>query len=109
MTQSEKDAEQRPFASVLHELNKGRTHIQLGDELRAVLAGVRETGKPGSLTLRLDVKTLSGNEDGVTITAKIGSKVPVFESPSSIFFLDDDLNLNRNPVNQPSIFEEADN
>lgn len=107
MTESNEDAtEQRPFASVLLDLNKGRTHAQLGDELRAVLAAVRETGKPGSLTLKLDVKPLSGNDDGVTVTARIGSKQPAFEAPASIFFLDAENNLNRNPVNQANLFEE---
>lgn len=107
MAESTEDTtEQRPFASVLLDLNKGKTHAQLGDELRDVVAAVVETGKAGSLTLRLDVKALSGNDEGITITARVGSKVPVFDSPASVFFVDAEHNLNRNPINQTNLFEE---
>lgn len=108
MPESAEDSDKRPFAAVLHDLNKGRTHAQLGDELRELVAAVVETGKAGSLTLRLDIKPLSGNDEGITITARIGSKVPVFDSPASVFFVDAEHNLNRNPTSQPSIFDSED-
>lgn len=100
-------SDQVPFASVLYELNKGKTHVQLGNELRDVVAAVRETGKAGSLTLRLDIKSING-EEGVMISARVGSKAPVFDSPASMFFVDDDNNLSRTPKHQPSMFTEAD-
>jgi hypothetical protein len=100
--------EQRTFSSVLFEINKGRTHAQLGDELRALVVAVMETGKPGSLTLRLDVKPLGGNDEGITITGRVGSKLPAFATPASVFFVDDKLNLNRTPGNQPPLFQEPD-
>lgn len=102
------DGEKRPFAATLHDLNKGRTHTQLGDELRDLVAAVVQTGKPGRLTLQLDVKRQSGDHDAVTITAKVGSKIPVFDSPASTFFVDDDGGLSRTPPRQPSMFDTAD-
>lgn len=100
--------EQRTFASVLFDINKGKTHVQLGDELRALVAAVVDTGKAGSLTLRLDVKPLGGNDEGITITGRVASKVPALATPASIFFVDADLNLNRTPGNQPPLFQEPD-
>lgn len=102
------DGERRPFAATLHDLNKGRTHAQLGDELAKLVAAVVETGKPGNLTLRLDVKRQSGDFDAVTITARIASKVPVFDTPASTFYVDDDGTLARTPPRQPSIFSDLE-
>lgn len=105
-TQSTQDTttEQRTFASVLYDLNKGRTHAQLGDELRALVAAVVATGKAGSLTLRLDIKS-GGNDESVTIAGRVASKAPVLDTPASVFFVDDEHNLNRNPTRQPAMFD----
>jgi hypothetical protein len=102
----ETTTEQRSFASVLYEINKGKTHTQLGDELRALVAAVVDTGKPGTLTLTLTVKPLSGNDEGITITGRVASKLPAFATPASVFFVDADHNLNRSPVNQHALFQE---
>lgn len=99
-------ADGMPFASILHSLNKGKVHTQLGEELRAIVAAVKDTGKTGTITLRLDVKPMTGDEDGVLIAARIGSKVPQFDPSTSVFYADDHNNLSRTPVRQPSMFEE---
>jgi hypothetical protein len=102
----DENADGMPFASILHSLNKGRIHTQLGDELRALVAAVKDTGKRGSLTLSLSVSAMQGDEDGVLIAARIGSKVPQFDPATSVFYADDHNNLSRTPVRQPSMFEE---
>jgi hypothetical protein len=105
-TQDTTTTEKRTFSSVLFDINKGKTHAQLGDELRALVAAVVETGKAGSLTLRLDVKPLGGNDEGITITGRVASKLPAFATPASVFFVDADLNHKRTPGNQPALFQE---
>lgn len=100
--------EQRTFASVLYEINKGKVHAQLGDDLRALVAAVVDTGKPGTLTLTLTVKPLAGNDEGITLTGRVASKPPAFATPASVFFVDANLNLNRTPGNQPPLFQEPD-
>lgn len=107
-TQDKKTDEDRDlpdFAVFLVALAKGRTHGELSRALRDVTAAVSETGKPGSLTLRIDIKPQS-NTDAVTVTDKVGVKLPAYDRPASIFFVDDDHNLVRNNPNQQSIFEE---
>jgi hypothetical protein len=96
--------EQRTFASVLYDLNKGRTHAQLGDELRALVAAVLDTHKAGALTLRLDVKP-GGDDESITVTGRITTKVPALATPASMFFVDDENNLNRTPTKQHTMFD----
>lgn len=105
-TASDTTNDQVPFASVLHDLDRGRLHARLTSELREVVAGVQATGKAGALTLRLDIK--AQGDENITITSKVGSKIPSFESPASLFFVDGEHNLSRNPTRQGSIFEEGD-
>lgn len=107
MTESEKDttSDLPPFAAMLRDLNKGATHAELGEQLRALVAGVTETGKPGTLVLRIDVKPQKGDEDMVTLTARVTGKIPQLEPRASIFFVAPGGALTRNPVHQPSMFE----
>jgi hypothetical protein len=98
--------DRRPFAATLHDLNKGRTHAQLGDELAKVVAAVVETGKAGSITLKLDVKRQPGDYDAVTVAAKVTSKAPIFDAPASTFYVADGGGLGRTPPHQSGLFED---
>jgi hypothetical protein len=93
--------EQRPFGAFLHELAKGRTHDELSRALRELTTAVKDTGKPGSLTLRIDIKPHK-NDAAVTVSDKVTVKIPDFERLDSIFFVDDDANLVRNDPHQQS-------
>jgi hypothetical protein len=93
--------EQRPFGAFLHELAKGRTHEELSRALRELTSAVQDTRKPGSLTLRIDIKPHK-NDAAVTVSDKVTVKIPAFERLDSIFFVDDDANLVRNDPHQQS-------
>jgi hypothetical protein len=98
--------ERRPFAAFLHDLNKGRTHTALSDSLAELVAAVIDTGKPGTLTLRIDVKKLTGTDDQITVTTRVGNKVPTFDAAASVFYVDpDSQHLSRTPPAQPTIFD----
>lgn len=90
--------EQRPFGAFLHELAKGRTHDELSRALRELTSAVKDTRRPGSLTLRIDIKPHK-NDTAVTVSDKVTVKIPDFERLDSIFFVDDG-NLVRNDPHQ---------
>jgi hypothetical protein len=98
-------AELRPFAALLHDLNKGKTHIELSTTMRDLVAAVTETRKAGRIQLTIDVRPQAGTEDVVTVTARVAAKVPQFDTAASIFYVDDQNNLTRNPPKQPSMFD----
>jgi hypothetical protein len=97
--------ELRPFAALLHDLDKGRTHTELSTTMRDLVAAVTETRKAGRIQLTIDVRPQSGTEDVVILTARVAAKVPAYDPPASIFYVDDQNNLTRNPTQQPSIFD----
>lgn len=96
----------RPAAAVLQELNRGRSHRELSDELARLTQAVRDTGRPGSVTLTITVKP-SKADGAFEIADKISSKIPAFDRPASLFFADESGNLTREDPRQIAI--EFDN
>lgn len=92
----------RPFADFIREQNRGRTHDELGEGLRDLVARVEDTGKKGSLTLTVTVEPLKGNEDCLTVSDEIKLKLPEHDRGASIFFRGRDGNLQRDDPNQPT-------
>lgn len=89
----------RPFADVLTEINRGRDHTELSNELQALVQAVRDTGKKGSLTLSLTVVP-SKVDNGLEIIAGIKTTLPKFDRSASLFFADEEGNLTRTDPRQ---------
>lgn len=93
----------RPFAEVLMQQARGRTHDDLSQSLHQLIAAVQETGKGGKLQLTIDVKPLKGDTNTLAVTASTACKLPQVDQPSSIFFVDGEGNLTRNDPRQMSL------
>lgn len=103
-TTDEEQAQVRPFAAFLQEQSAGRTHEELSAKLHDLIVAVQETGKGGSLTLKIDVKPIPGaGKRTLTVTDAVAVKIPKTDRPKSIFFITDDGNLSRNDPTQPVI------
>jgi hypothetical protein len=102
---TEQQQEPRPFATFLLETNKGRSHEELSRGMQELVAEVRRTGKPGSISYTVTIKPATGREDAVVVTDQIVRKVPKGERATSMFFVTDDNDLVRNDPTQPSIFD----
>ncbi|MFE7128915.1 hypothetical protein [Streptomyces sp. NPDC057617] len=103
-TENEEQRTVRPFAAFLQEQSGGTLHAELSEKLHELLAAVRETGKAGSLALKIDVKPISGTDGRtLTVTDSVAVKAPKAERPKSIFFVTDDGNLSRTDPRQPVI------
>ncbi|MFD8970499.1 hypothetical protein ACFV0C_36855 [Streptomyces sp. NPDC059568] len=104
---TENDEEQRtvrPFAVFLQEQSSGTLHAELSERLHDLIEAVRETGKAGSLALKIDVKPIPGTDGRtLTVTDTVAAKLPKTERPKSIFFVTDDGNLSRTDPRQPVI------
>lgn len=73
----------RPFADVLRDLSRGQTYDDLTTSLAEVVAASLETGKTGSLTLKLTVKP--NGDASVLITDDIKTTVPTMKRPDTLF------------------------
>ncbi|MDF3280856.1 hypothetical protein [Gordonia sp. N1V] len=76
----------RPFADFLRELQKGEIHQELSEQLHALIGRVAEVGKAGSLTLTLKVKR--DRSGMIQIDDDVKAKLPQWERPSSMWFVD---------------------
>ena len=88
----------RPITGVLLEHRQGLTHSELSDALADVTRRVLEHRKPGSVTLKLDIKP--GPGASVELVDKITVKAPEGQRESSLFFADEHGNLSRKDPRQ---------
>ena len=91
----------RPFKDVLIELGEGSTHSELSDAFWELLQRVQDTGKAGSLTLQI---AISPNGAGrIDVKDEVKLKLPEFNRPQTVFFVDNSGNASRRDPNQPEI------
>jgi len=89
------------FTRLLSEHRCGHLAHELSTELRALLAACEETGKPGSLTLKLFVKPANkGQALLVLIEDELSLTAPKLPVEPSVFFVDPDHNLSRDHPQQ---------
>lgn len=94
------------FTDVLADIRNGDVITDLTDELRELVARVRETGRPGSLTLTLKVKQMSkGVGSALVIEDDIKKKLPVAEKGTTVLFATEDGELQRNDPRQPRLID----
>jgi hypothetical protein len=77
----------RDFTDFLHEQSRGATHTALTDGLRELVARVKDTDRPGTLTLIIKVEPLKGTH-GLGITDEIRLKLPDYQREGSVMFTD---------------------
>ncbi|GGJ81750.1 hypothetical protein GCM10011583_11500 [Streptomyces camponoticapitis] len=94
----------RPFAAFLQEQSGGQLHDELSEKLHGLIEAIKETGKGGSISLKIDIKPIAGTDGRtLTVTDSVAAKLPKTERPKSIFFATDDGNLSRSDPRQPVI------
>lgn len=97
---------EKRFTDTLTDLRAGEAHAELTDQLRELVLRVRETGRPGSLTLTLKVKNASkGAGAALVIQDDIKVKLPVAEKGETFLFADAEGQLQRNDPRQPRLVE----
>lgn len=96
------EVQTRPFADILLDLNKGRTHAELSTALQRLVAAVADTGKKGSIGLTVTVSP-SKSEAPFEIVDNVVIKLPAANRRASLFYADDDHNLTRTDPHQPTL------
>jgi hypothetical protein len=93
------------FGVFIQDVRDGRAHAELTAQLGELVAAVRQTGKGGSLTLKIDVKPAGrgSDVDKVVITDTVTSKVPKPDRGQDFFWLTDTNDLSRNHPRQHSL------
>ncbi|MBF6459831.1 hypothetical protein IU433_12365 [Nocardia puris] len=90
----------RPFVDFLVELRRGRVAVELTEALHELIAQVKDTGKPGSLSLVIKVSKQKKTEGMLVIDDNVITKMPPRDRDSSLWFVDHDGNPTRQDPNQ---------
>jgi hypothetical protein len=92
------------FPETILQLNNGAAVAELSAALARVLAAVRESGKPGSITFTVSVKPASkGITNVVMVEAQTKTKLPEPERGMTVFYVTDDNRLVRNDPRQQQL------
>jgi hypothetical protein len=96
----------KAFNQFLVDLNDGSTHAGLTADLQELFTQVQQTGKTGSMTLKIKIASASKggySVDKVTITADRKLELPKPEQPSDFFWLTDDAEPTRQHPRQHAL------
>jgi hypothetical protein len=103
-TENENDPINNAFANNLASLREGQTLNELSEALVKLTQRVRQTGKSGAMVFTLKVIPASkGAGNALMFTGKVATKLPEFETESTIFFVDDDYSLHREDPRQKKL------
>ncbi len=92
------------FMTTMRELRAGGALEDLGVQLTALVAAVRETGRKGELHLKLTIKPAGkGNVDVLTVEDAVSIKRPLAEHGATILYADTDNTLTRRDPRQPEL------
>lgn len=96
----------RSATVILTELRDGQVITELSGAIHDALAAVKEHNKPAEVVLRVKIAPFNETklvEPAITMTAEVEKKLPKEVPPSTIFFLNDDGNPQRNPARQDKL------
>lgn len=85
---------------VLKQIRAGDIVFELNQEMEKVVAGVRETGKGGTLSLKISIAPFKPGSTALNVQADVSAKVPKPSQDVSIFFPTDRNTLVRNDPRQ---------
>ena len=82
----------------------------LGDAetvFKRVVKAVRETGKKGALTIKLDIAPMKAGRQ-IELGGKITEKVPKHPRPAAILYTNEEGGVHRSDPEQHALFEDED-
>ena len=94
-----KPDEAQDFAAVLAQHNKGAALDEASKKLTEIIEAVRNTGKTGSITVKLTITRSNDNKRMLKIDDDVKAVVPK-EKRRSLWFPDDNNQLHRNDPTQ---------
>jgi hypothetical protein len=78
------------FTTTINGLSGGRVETELSMKLKELIEAVRDTGKKGSITLKLTVEQNKKNEKLIEISDEVTAKIPQPRRNASSFVLHED-------------------
>ena len=86
--------------AVLKQIRGGDLVFELSEELEKVVAAVKETGKGGTLTLKVGVKPFKGGSMMLNVQGDVTASIPKPNRDPSIFYATERNTLQRDDPRQ---------
>ncbi|WP_166427776.1 hypothetical protein [Nonomuraea mesophila] len=99
----------RPFADVLRDIQGGEVSDKAAELMQQLVSAVKQHGKRGEFTLKIDVQPMKGNDKALMVSAQASIKPPKGDPTAAVFFYDGDNNLVRDDPRQlalPGVLRE---
>ena len=98
------------FQQTLADIGHGDLSAQAAEELVALVAAVRETGKEGKITLAITIKPRGRDTAQVEVSGKVATTKPTADIAPAMMFASEDGTLTRHNPNQMKLpfGEDAD-
>lgn len=93
----------RPIFDTLRDLRGGQLLDDMSTELQKLVTAVAETGKTGSITVKLEVKPFERAEGAMVIRDTIKTALPKIESKGTVMFATPAGALQRNNPKQDDL------
>lgn len=92
------------FLLLLQQHRHGEILSDLSESIRNVTQAVQDSGRGGSITLKIDIRPASkGRAGALVVEDEIKEKLPTEDKTGSIFFADKNYNLIREDPNQTTL------
>lgn len=92
------------FLLLLQQHRHGEILSDLSESIRNVTQAVQDSGRGGSITLKIDIRPASkGRAGALVVEDEIKEKLPTEDKTGSIFFADKNFNLIRDDPNQTTL------
>jgi hypothetical protein len=97
----------KPITDIMREVRRGRGVELASDMLAEVVRAVGESGKKGSVTIKLTVSPEDGGGSQRNISMSVTSSVPRVSIPDAVFFADEEGDLHRSDPDQGEMFTDS--
>ena len=100
-----------PVATAGHliiSMRNGAANDLATSELEKLVKAVQETGKSGTVTIKMKVEKLKDGDTEVKVEMKVSSAIPVADIPAGIYYPGDGGTLHRTDPRQLSMLDRTD-
>ena len=104
-TDQQPDVIETRYTDIISGLNRGKVATHIDEQLRELNIAIRETGKPGKITVELSIEPKTAKQ--VQIVPKITAKVPKANPGLGLYFLNEHGGLQQDDPDQMT-FDDID-
>lgn len=95
--------EPNSFLATLQRHRGGALLAEASNQLAALVAAVHATGKPGSVTIKLDIRPATRGRSAVVLKDKVTPKLPSIEAEESFWFATENGALTKDDPQQSKL------